>query len=115
MIYIALFINIILLVTGQTLWKIGLSNITFSKSIASIIKIFFNPYIFSGLILYVAATLAWFYVLKNGELSKVYPLQSLCYIFSALIALFIFKENISIYRWLGIILIMGGASLIALK
>lgn len=115
MIYILLLINIIFLVAGQTLWKIGLSGIDLKFSVHGIIKILLNPYIFGGLAIYAAATMIWFYILSRAELSLVYPLQSLCYVAAAVIALLVFKESIPLTRWLGIGLIVFGAYFVALK
>lgn len=81
----------------------------------SIIKMFFNPYIFSGLIIYGAATVIWLYILSKAELSMVYPLQSLCYVAAAVTAVLVFKENIPLTRWGGIGLIVLGAYFIAMK
>ncbi|SQC06561.1 small multidrug resistance transmembrane protein [Clostridium perfringens] len=45
MIYPLLILNILLLVCGQTLWKIGLKNKTLAFTFDSIINLIFNPYI----------------------------------------------------------------------
>lgn len=108
-----IFTNIILLVTGQTLFKIGLSKVSFS--LENIFKIIFQPYVFIGLIIYVVATVIWFYVLTRVNLSMAYPIQSLCYVLAAFVGMFIFKEIIPPTRWIGISLIVIGAGFVALK
>lgn len=115
MIYLLLLLNIILLVTGQTLWKIGLTGAELEFTAKGIVKLFFNSYIFGGLAIYLLATIIWFYILSKSELSLVYPLQSLCYVAAALVAVLIFKENIPITRWVGIGLILLGAGLVSIK
>ncbi|GAA0719353.1 membrane protein [Clostridium malenominatum] len=115
MIYILLSINIILLVAGQTLWKMGLTKIELKFTIQHIVKMFFDPYIFGGLIIYGAATVIWLYILSRSELSLVYPLQSLCYVVAAVVAVLIFKENIPLTRWVGIGLIVLGAYFVSIK
>ncbi|OPJ59227.1 EamA family transporter [Clostridium oryzae] len=115
MIYILLLLNIIFLVLGQTLWKIGLSGINFKFTVNGIIKIIISPYILGGLAIYSIATILWLYILSRTELSLVYPLQSLCYVAAALIAFLIFKESIPITRWFGIGLIVLGACLVSVK
>ncbi len=106
-------INIILLVTGQTLFKIGLSKVSFS--LENIFKVIFQPYVFAGLILYVVATVIWFYVLTKVNLSVAYPIQSLCYVLAAFVGLFLFHEAIPMSRWIGIGLIVLGAAVVAWK
>lgn len=113
--YLLILLNIILLVSGQTLWKIGLQSQEISLNIPSIIKCFLNPYIISGLFLYVIATLVWFYLLSKMEFSLLYPLQSLCYVAAAFVAFFIFKEHLPATRIMGILIIILGAYLVSLK
>lgn len=115
MIYLLLLINIILLVAGQTLWKIGLSGMDLEFTVHGIIKMFINPYILGGLVIYSIATVIWFYILSRSELSLIYPLQSLCYVAAAIVAVLVFKESIPQTRWLGIALIILGACLVSLK
>lgn len=108
-----LILNVAMLTTGQTLWKVGLERIGFSLSFSGIIKMIFNPFIFAGLAIYVIATILWFYILSNAELSTAYPMQSLCYIFAAIVGLVLFKENVSLVKWMGLILISAGALLVS--
>ena len=108
MTYIFLAINIIFLATGQVLWKLGMSKINGFN----IINIILEPYIISGIILYGVATFLWLYILSKEELSLVYPLQSITYVLGTVLALFIFHENISLVRWIGIATIVLGASLV---
>lgn len=115
MMYLLLLLNIIFLVTGQTLWKIGLSGMDVEFTVYGVIKMIINPYILGGLSIYSVATVIWFYILSKAELSVVYPLQSLCYVAAAVVALLIFKENIPLTRWLGIGLIVLGACLVSIK
>lgn len=115
MIYLLLSINIILLVAGQTLWKIGLTGISMKCSMYNILRMFLNPYIFGGLIIYGLATIIWLYILSKAELSLVYPLQSLCYVVAAIAAILIFKENIPLTRWSGLGFIVLGAYLVSIK
>lgn len=115
MIYVMLLINIILLVAGQTLWKLGLKEVEFKITPMGILRIFFNPYIFCGLLIYVAATVIWLYILSKSQMSLVYPLQSLCYVAAAFVAILVFREHIPATRWFGIALIVLGAFFVAVK
>jgi uncharacterized membrane protein len=115
MTYLLLIFNIFMLVCGQILWKIGMSKVNFQISLKGIINILFNPYIFSGGIIYIFATVIWLYLLSREQLSRVYPLQSLCYIVGAIAGIIIFNESISVCKMLGLLLICGGAVLVGLK
>ena len=109
MTYIFLAINIIFLPAGQILWKLSMSKMDGFN----IISIILNPYIIIGVALYGLATLLWLYILSKEELSLVYPLQSITYVIGTILAIFIFRENVSLLRWVGIVTIIVGATLVA--
>lgn len=113
--YLLLFINIVMLVSGQVLWKIGVSKIHLQLSAKGVMEAVFNPYIFCGGIIYIFATAIWLYLLSKAPLSKIYPLQSLCYVFGAIAGVIFFKEGFNLNRTVGLILIFGGAVLIVSK
>ncbi|SFB35977.1 EamA family transporter [Clostridium frigidicarnis] len=115
MVYILLTINIILLVLGQTLWKIGVKKVSMELSIKGLIEIMKNPYILGGLFIYGFATIIWLYILSKEELSMVYPIQSLCYVLTLLIAIILFKESIPLTRWVGVGFIVLGAFFVSIK
>ncbi len=108
-----LLLNIVMLTTGQALWKTGIENVGFSLSLSGIIKMIFNPFIFAGLVIYLVATVLWFYILSKAPLSIAYPMQSLCYVLAAVVGILIFKENVTLIRWAGLSLIVLGAILIS--
>lgn len=113
--YVLLIINIFMLVCGQVLWKIGMNKLQLQVSIKNIINILLNPYIFSGGIMYVFATFIWLNLLSKEQLSRIYPLQSLCYIVGAIVGIIVFRENLSVFKILGALLIFSGAILIGVK
>jgi drug/metabolite transporter (DMT)-like permease len=101
---------------GQIYMKRGLKqNPLDLKDILSV-KIFstvFEPNVFIGLMLYILASVIWLTVLSKADVSYIYPMISLGYILTAFLAKFYFNENISVVRWFGILLILGGVFLIA--
>lgn len=109
MTYLLLTVNIVLLVAGQTLWKLGMQGAAFKPGLESVVRCLLNPYVLSGLLVYAAATIVWLYLLAKNELSMIYPLQSLCYVAAAFVAMFVFQENLPLTRWLGLSLIIAGA------
>lgn len=106
--------NILLLTSGQIMWKIGLDR-TGGFSAANIFNIMVSPFIIGGVLLYVIATVLWFMILSKTDLSYAYPLQSLAYVLGVIAAWMIFKENISITRWLGVATIIAGVALVTYK
>jgi drug/metabolite transporter (DMT)-like permease len=100
---------------GQLSMKKGLNNKPIQINELASLKIFntiFEPNVFLGILLYVFATLIWLVVLSNAELSYAYPLIALGYIVTAILSYVYLGENIALYRWLGIILIIVGAVLV---
>lgn len=109
--YFLIFINIVLLVSGQTLWKIGIAGKDL-KGIQGVIMAMFSPWVIAGIVLYVIATVVWIYLLSRMPLSLLYPLQSLAYIAAVFVAIFVFKEHVSPIRWIGVAVILVGAALV---
>lgn len=106
--YIYLFLNIVLLVSGQILFKLGIQN----SGGLQIMKLASSLYIWSGLFLYGLATIIWFIVLSRLPLSVAYPLQSLAYVLAIIPAYFLFNETITLTKLAGVGVIMLGAYLI---
>ncbi|CAB3395462.1 EamA family transporter [Kyrpidia spormannii] len=112
MIYLLLLFNIVLLVAGQVCFKVGLGQVG-GLHLNNVAETFFSPWILLGLLLYVAATVAWFAVLSRLSLSIAYPLQSLSYVLGVVAAAWIFHEAVPPVRWLGVLVILVGVALIA--
>ena len=107
-------IDSLMLVVGQLLWKAGMKDQAFN-TYASIFRVIFTPYILGGLVIYGIATLLWLYILSKADLSYVYPFTSIVQIIMLLCAVYIFHENASITRWIGVLLITLGVALVGIK
>lgn len=103
--------NVVLVVLGQVLFKIGVVKEGMTFTLSGIFKVFTNIYVILGLFVYIFATVIWFYVLDNVALSRAYPAQSLCYVLMAVVSVLFFKESLSIKGIAGIALIIGGVIL----
>lgn len=113
--FLLILLNTIVLVSGQFLFKFGLSSKDVSfQSLGAIIRLMFSPYIFSGLFLYAFATVLWLFILTRVQLSIAYPIQSIAYILAVFGAYFVFNEPITLYKIIGCIFIMIGVSFIGL-
>lgn len=96
-------LNSALTIFGQVLWKLGLM-----KPSGYSLKLFYNPLILSGVVVYGISTVLWLYILSKVPFSVAYPLNSFAYVLSVLVSFFIFKESLSIHKLIGIMLIIGG-------
>ena len=95
----------------NTIGNIGVKDIMSSR----IFEILFQKYVFVGMVFYVFASLLWLVILSQEELSFVYPLISIGYIVTTILGKFLFNENVTFFRFLGVLLIFGGVYLIVLK
>jgi drug/metabolite transporter (DMT)-like permease len=111
-IYIIFIFNVVLLVSGQLLWKVSADKIE-NFDINSISTLVVSPYFLSGAFLYVIATFIWIYILSKIPFSVAYPMQSLSYVIGMILAYLIFKETIVNHQWFGAGLIVLGVFFIA--
>lgn len=102
------------MVTGQTLWKLGVTGKDI-QSLGQLLRLFLSPYILAGLMVYAFASVLWIYILNKGELSYVYPIQSTAFIFALIIGKTIFKEQLTPTKIIGVLVICLGVIIITRK
>ena len=107
------FVAICLLVSGQTMLKLGLNDIggvsLFSGNpVQSLLGIFGTPWIIVGFVCYGLSSVLWLDVLSKLDFSLAFPMVSLTYVFSQIIGHFLFHETIGPARLLGVVLILAG-------
>lgn len=79
-------------------------------------KEFYKNYtLFFGLLLYGLSSILFIYTLRFGELSIIYPLTSLSYVWVICLSIWFLKEKITKRKWLGIIFIIIGVILLGLR
>jgi len=117
-VWISGFVSIGLLVAGQSLLKHGL-NVAGGTSLlergifGTLHSIFSQPFVPAGFVCYAVSSLLWLDVLSKLDISKAYPLVSLSYVFSLLVGLLIFRDQIGWIRVVGVGLICAGVVLVA--
>jgi multidrug transporter EmrE-like cation transporter len=103
---------------GQVLFKKGVlttGEIALKNSIiGELLKLVFQPAVFSGLILYVISTLLWLIALSKTTLNFAYPFTALTFALVMLSSRFVFMESIPLLRYLGMGLIVLGILLSSL-
>lgn len=113
-----IFVDVILNVVGQLSLKYGMSQFgNFSLSLSTLPPVFLkaatNPNVLLGLVCYGLGFLVWLIVLSKAEVSYAYPLISLGYVFTAILARAMFGEAVSFTRMAGILVTCLGVFLIA--
>lgn len=81
---------------------------------AELLKAVATPYLWIGLALYGLSFMVWLRVLSFNDLSRAYPIfAATVFLFTTLGSLIFLKENISLIRVLGIIIIISGIYVVA--
>ena len=114
--YIILTVSVLLAVAGQVLMKKGMmvfGTFPVSQLLLKLIPMFLNPWVFIGFVCFGLSSIFWLVVLSRMELSLVYPMVSVAYVIIALASLLLFKEGISLLRWVSIAVICFGVILIS--
>lgn len=111
---LAVLICISLGVGGQLLLKIGVMQSGKSESLlANYIKMLFHPGIVLGGLFYLSSSFLWLLLLQRKHLSYLYPMVSLGYVLVVIASYFLFQENVSTIRWLGVGIICLGVILVS--
>jgi len=111
-------LDVALNVVGQLSLKFGMSKMgNFSLSLPTITSVFLraavNPYIILGVFCYGMGFLVWLIVLAKAEVSYAYPMISLGYVFTAILAYHLLGEHVTVTRFVGILITCLGVFIIA--
>jgi len=72
----------------------------------------FNPWIACGIVLLIGFFASYLTALSWADLTYVLPASSLGYVVIALLSKFWLREQLSLYRWLGILFITAGVGFV---
>lgn len=86
--------------TGSSILPIGLQVIT-------------SPWIILGVLIYVVSLIIWIMILSRAEVSISYPMTSLGYVLTVLVAYFFLGEHVTVMRIVGVFVIMLGVCIVA--
>jgi uncharacterized membrane protein len=103
------FIGTIIGSFGSLFFKLGAKDLNFN--IKQQLK---NYKLMLGFVFYGVSSIFYISALKGGELSVIYPLVSLAYIWIIFISIKILKEKMNLLKWLGIAGIALGVVFIGL-
>jgi drug/metabolite transporter (DMT)-like permease len=101
------------LMLKQGMTSLGAVSFEGINPVIRILQIVFSPWVFFGLCTFVISMVSHLYVLSKVELSFAYPFLSLAYVAVAVLAYFLFREDLNAYRIAGIAFICVGTVLIA--
>jgi multidrug transporter EmrE-like cation transporter len=73
-----------------------------------LLKLFFDPFIFSGFVSAFLASLCWMAAMTKFEISYAYPFMSAAFIGVLILSVLLFNEPLTIHKILGLLLISLG-------
>jgi multidrug transporter EmrE-like cation transporter len=111
-------LDVALNVAGQLSLKYGMSQIgNFSLSLSALPPVFLRAAtslpVILGLFCYGLGFMVWLIVLAKAEVSYAYPMISLGYVFTAILAKMLFGEAVTLTRMAGILITCLGVFIIA--
>ncbi|MBS3165167.1 hypothetical protein J4439_07095 [Candidatus Woesearchaeota archaeon] len=90
--------------TGNALLKHGSSSLSVAHPL--------NAALAAGIALYGLSAVLFVLALRHGDLSTIYPIYALDFIWVSLIAMRVFGEPMPPLKWAGILCILGGIAAI---
>ena len=97
---------------AQYLIKLGANRLSHAGLVATMIGIFTIPQLFAGYCLYGIFTVLFVYALRHGELSVLYPLISLSYVWVTITAVLAFHESVNPFKIIGVAVIILGVAVL---
>jgi multidrug transporter EmrE-like cation transporter len=93
--------------TAQVMWKYGTVRLGDHPTLAVVIT---DIPLIAGLAIYGLGAILMIIALKHGELSVLYPLISLSYVWVAILSVVLFHESMPPAKIAGICIIMAGVA-----
>ena len=106
--------------TAQVLLKMGMSTSAMQHAMTQGVQSVFvlaltSPLIWGGMFCFGASAGLWLLVLGKLEVSMAYPLISLGVVLTTLAGIFILGESVSMYKIVGVTLVIAGVLVLAVK
>jgi drug/metabolite transporter (DMT)-like permease len=93
----------------------GMTHLTADASVNPLfyLRAMLDPFVALGIVMLIVALLARMVLLSVADLSFVLPVTAVGYVLAALLGKAVLHEVVTRQRWLGILLIFGGAALVS--
>jgi multidrug transporter EmrE-like cation transporter len=99
---------------AQVLIKLGANQLSHASLIATFVSIFTVPQLFLGYCLYGVFAVLMVLALRHGELSILYPVIALTFVWVSILSALIFHEPMNAVKIIGIIVIVAGVAVLGL-
>lgn len=81
-----------------------IKKITFSN----LLKILFSKHALSGFFLFFSSSLCYVVALSQAQLTYLYPLTALSYVWAIVIGHYVLREKVDLWRWVSVLMIFSG-------
>jgi uncharacterized membrane protein len=109
---VLVFFCTILGAAAQVLMKTGAAQVTTPGLMGVVTAMFTSLPLFAGYCAYGISTVLLVLALREGELSMLYPVIALTYVWVTALSIIIFHETMNIYKAIGITLIISGVGVL---
>lgn len=113
--YLYIFATILFTVYGQLIHKWRIEKLGFSlpetgfiDKLLSLLRLIFDPFIFSGLLAAFIASLFWLGAISKFEITQAYPFISLAPVIVFILGVWVLGEAFTIGKAVGLVLIILG-------
>lgn len=118
--YLYIFLTILFTVYGQLIlkWRIGLKEsvpVDLSDKFIYIFHVFTDMWVISGFVAAFIASISWIATLTKFEISFAYPFMSISFPVVMIIGVFVFGEQLTWQKIVGIMLIIVGLIILTRK
>ncbi len=107
-------LSIILVNIGNILGAFGALFFKLASNTITIRNFFRSRKLMLGLFLYGTSAIVFIIALRGGELTILYPMVASVYVWVSLLSIWILKERMNAYKWIGILFILAGVSLVGI-
>jgi multidrug transporter EmrE-like cation transporter len=97
---------------AQVLIKLGANRLGDAGLMSTLVGILTIPQLFAGYFLYGIFAVLLIYALRHGELSVLYPLIALGYVWVSILSVLVFHESMNAMKIAGVAIIIAGVAVL---
>ena len=98
---------------AQILFKTGAERLSPPASLGDMaLRVITSPTLFFGYALYGISTILLVLALRHGQLSLLYPVFALTYVWVMILSVMIFHDSVNVWKVAGVATIVGGVSVL---
>ncbi len=101
------------LIMKKGLVRSGIESVHFNNFAEFVARNISSPMVWAGIVIFALNFFVWIVILYKVDLSIAMPVGSFCFILVPIAAILFLREHVSIFRWIGTIMIVLGVHLVS--